>query len=422
MTQLSAVLTSALLLLQTNAPLSPAWQHWRWSRPVEMSPAQEPGIEKVTLPLAVYGNTTDDLHDFRVIDNLNSEVPYLVDARFGYEHQEWLSVSVREVGRVPGQYWQILADLGPDRTRHNQVLLLEEHPTPNFVARVEVAVSDNNKEWRILSGGEAIFRFPEKGENLKVSYSDTAARYLRLRIRDEKGGVPEVFNPSGVQVGVYVKELPEYVQVPISATTRPNGPKAESWWQFDLEVAKVPLSEMRFETRTRDFFRNVRIFASDDGKTWRQAGSDNIAGSSSSTAVQNRTKLNVNFGETRGRYWRVIIENENSPPLDDVQISLWMVPRHIVFPGEHGRTYRLIYGNEFSKPATYDLNRTLNRDGIVRANESRLGDELSNTGWKDPRPWSEQNPYLLWVGLLAAVGVLAWLSKRALHGKTAVMV
>ena len=40
---------------------------------------------------------------------------------------------------------------------------------------------------------------------------------------------------------------------------------------------------------------------------------------------------------------------------------------------------------------------------------------ITNTDYDNPAPWTEQNPFVVWVALVVAVIVLGWLAVRALE-------
>lgn len=434
---------------QTGAALPPAWTHWLWWRPLTAPTAEAARLAKATLPLEVYGNASTDLRDLRVIDDTGAEVAYLVHTRPGRKSQQWLGVALQETSYVPGAYTQAIVDMGTGGRAHNQIELQVEESFGEFVARVEVAASDDGREWRILRPSEPIYRFQQQGAHLQVRYGDTPARWLRLRIRDHEGQNPGKFPLTGVRVGLQVSEPPELAEIPVKLVTRPDGPQGQSWWQLDVGTGQVPASQVRFEVRTGEFDRAVEVFSSEDAKTWRRAGGNSIRrgekpragqasvqlapsemeGDDSGACVDDAAPdvaetpaslvgpagLTVAFPEQRGRYWRVIVRDANNPPLEGVRLTLWGVPRHVVFRQEPQRSYRLLYGNEAAKAPTYDLQRLATSEEIAAAVAATIGAEQKNTAWTDPRPWSEQHPVLLWVVLLLAVVVLGWLALRSLQ-------
>jgi hypothetical protein len=280
-----------------------------------------------------------------------------------------------------------------------------------------VAASDDGRDWRVLREGAPVYRFQEQGlpGNQQVSYGETRARYLRLRIRQEEGGNRGKFPVNWAQVSYEVVEEPQLMELPVKVVTRPDGPEGQSWWQLDLGGGQVPASQVRFRVELDEFHRPVEVLSSEDGQTWKQAGRGDVHRYQRPVGDQTQESLRVEFGERRGRYWRVVVRDRNDPPLEDVRVELWGVPRHVVFRQEPRRSYRLLYGNEAAKKPQYDLQRLASSDEIEAAVTGEVGGEEENTAWADPRPWSERHPAVVWVVLLAAIAVLAWLAIRSLR-------
>jgi hypothetical protein len=111
--------------------------------------------------------------------------------------------------------------------------------------------------------------------------------------------------------------------------------------------------------------------------------------------------------------------NGNDAPLPGVKPVLYMTPQHIVFEQQPGRTYRLLYGQEFAKSPSYDLERRLNSKTIDAAEAGQLGEEELNSAWSDPRPWTEKYEVVLWLAIGIAVLLLGYSAIRSLHRSAA---
>ena len=408
-----SALTSALsAVAQTESALPDTWSNWRWFRSVEQQ-SVDSRLVKVSLPPEVYGHSDVDLRDIRVIDEAGTEVAYVVDMRPGRETTETSRVDLLEVSHVPGAYTQALLDLGGSQRRHNQVELILDATSSDFIGVADVAASDDEKQWRTLRDSQPVYRFRQQGTHLTIDYGDTTARWLRIRVRDEQNRNRTKLPLTAVQASFRVVEQPERVELPGRSMPVPQE-SGQSWWQLDLGSTGVPVTQVHFEVETPVFQRSVEILTSDDNKTWRQAGGDYISrGPAEGTSQSSR--LTATFPETNGRYWRIIVANQNDSPLEGVQVTLLGVPRHVVFEQEPNHRYRILYGNESAQLALYDLSQTLSKQQMTDAPKLQLGDEQGNATWTDPRPFSEKNPVLLWSVLLIAVVVLAGLALRSLR-------
>jgi hypothetical protein len=421
-----------------DAGLPPAWESWRYWRALEIPAADAPRLAKATLPLEVNGRAQPDLDDLRLIDDTAAEVPFVLEARHGHRRQQSRDASVVDLSEIPGVGTHAVAEIPVEVERHNSIEILTDES--DFVAWVEVAASGSlpppEKEeaaWRTIRESAHIFRLRRDGlEGVQtVSYPVSTARFLRLRIRREEGkGLKLV----GIRVAYEEVEPAELVRLPVDKITQPRSEKGRSLWQVDLGTERVPASQVRFEVGSPSFHRGVEVWSSDDGNTWARVASSTlhrmaapaaasaaarpaiaVADSAQLASAGGTSGLVVEFTEHRGRYWRVVVLDRNDAPLSDVRIELWGTPRHLIFRQEPRRSYRLLYGNERVDAAQYELARLLapiEREATIAV---AVGAEQENATWRDPRPWTERNPVVLWIALGIAVVALGWLALRSLR-------
>lgn len=391
-----------------------AWRNWRYFRPITVQPTANADLGRVTLPRDVLGRSQESLADLRLIDGAGNELPYVLHARTGSSSQDWRAAALSEVGFVPGEYSQAVADTGQGEVMHNaaEVEVVES----GFFTWVEVAASDDRSQWRIVRARAPLYRFVKDGlEGPKtISYPDTRSRWLRLRLlsADDKLTVR--------QVRVAHERIEEAELVPLSAFARLTHDSAhgESRWEVDLGQAHVPAAAVRGATGRAEFHRPLRVSASADGESWRDVAEHDIYRYGYRAAAggdEPTEQLLIRFSEARGRTWRVLVFDRNDAPIDDLRLELLGTPRHVVFRFEPGKDYRLLYGNGRAEPAEYDLRQLIARDRLEGASELPLGPEATNEGYVSAEPWTERHPVVLWVALGLAVAVLASLALRALR-------
>ncbi len=364
----------------------------------------------VVPPLEVVARAKEQLADVRIIDDQANEVPYVLFMRFGSTAHQTRTTRTLENSFTPGRSTQVLVDLGEKPPFHNAVSIAT--PETDFMIWVEVAVSDDARtEWRIVRERAGIFRLHKQGleGDQSISYSDSNARYLRLRFLE---GTKQ-FRVTSAEVAYDVSEPAERAAVPVALEPVSSSPGI-SIWRADLGTTNLPVAEVCFEIEKPEFNRSVRISASADGENWSDEASDKIYRVRQKDQVEE--SLSAKFGEVQGmRYWRVQIENGNDPPLAGARLTLYTVPRHFVFRQEPGRSYRLLYGQSEAKAPLYELGRLAARKDIESAVPGSLADEEVNSGYADPRPWTEQHPSVLWVTLGIAVVLLGFSALRALR-------
>ncbi|MGH9803695.1 MAG: DUF3999 family protein [Candidatus Acidiferrales bacterium] len=424
-----------------DSGLPPAWESWHYWRALELSATGAPRLAKATLPIEVYAQAQTHLADLRLMDDTWTEVPYVLEARQGHRTQQWRDASVVDLSEIPGLGTHAVAEIPVEVERHNSIEILTDES--DFVAFVEVAASGSlpppEKEesaWRIIRDSAHIFRLRKDGlEGVRtVSYPVSTARFLRLRIRREEG---KGLKLSGIRVAYEELEAPELVKLPVEKVTQPaaaGGAKGQSLWLLDLGSGKVPASQVRFEVGTPVFHRGVEVWTSENGTDWQRVGSATLHRMASPLGTLVPAKpltmrsdiaqlssgpgasgLVVEFPERRGRYWRVAVMDRNDAPLSDVRIEILGTPRHLLFRQEPRRSYRLLYGNERADAPQYELARLLPPGEREQAVAAVVGTEQVNTGWRDPRPWTERHPVVLWVALGIAVAALGLLALRSLR-------
>jgi len=418
--RISAALGAALaifalgvsLAVARAGPLPGPWRFWRYSRAILLGSIGQEQMAGVIPPLDVLTHAQPQFADLRVIDDQAREIPYVLFARFGSTARQMRTTRTLETSFAPGQFTQVVLDLGEKPPFHNAVTVVT--PEQDFMTWVEVAVSDDARpQWRIVRDRAGIFRFHKQAleGNQTLSYSETNARYLRLRFL----GTQKQFPVTSAQVAYDATEAAERAAVPVPLAPDSSSAATVSAWRADLGTPNLPIAEVRFEVAQPELNRSVSVFASADGESWLNQSHGKIYRFRQNDHAEE--SLRFCFPEVQGmRYWRVQVENGNDPPLAGAQPALYTTPRHIIFRQEPGRSYRLLYGQSEAKAPQYELGRMANRKDIENAAAGSLGSEEVNTTQVDPRPWTEQHPAVLWMALGVAVVLLAFSALRALRG------
>jgi len=406
------LLLTALAAAPFAADLPPAWRSWRYSH--SLASPHPDILNYVIIDRDAFAHSGNRLADLRIIDDLGNEQPFELRSRLAPPPQPVsIPATLRENSFVPGQFSQVVVDLGPRASFHNSLRV--QTSESDFINWVEVAASDDAHLWRVVKLRAPISRF--RRENLEgsqtIRYSENNARYLRLRIQEPS----EQFSVTGVEVfasqGV---EKEEPSPAPLIALLPPDARTESSLtqWTVDLQSAAIPVAELNFETDQREFYRAVRILTSADSNQWQPAGGGEIY--RYSVAGKTEESLRVSSYELGGsRFWRVEILNGNDVPLSSVRISLAMSRRIALFRPRESRSYRLIYGNARAAAPQYDFSRTLRIQPNELLSRLDLGPEETTTNYADPRPFTERHPNLLWIALGLAIVLLGYAALRAMR-------
>ncbi|WP_173062448.1 DUF3999 family protein [Sulfurimicrobium lacus] len=401
----------AMLLLPLcaqAADLPGAWQHWQYFRAMQ-NPSAPSAWQSAMLPAEIYGPAQNGLADLRVIDRDGKEVPYLLHAQQEQCRRAWRNAPVSDTGFIPGQYSQAVIDTGPDGAPHNAVQLTLEQK--DFFTWTEISASDDRLNWRIVREKAPLFRFEQEGmtNGQVLTYPSTRSRWLRLRfLQGEKA-----LQASTARITEETRTAARRVPLPASFNLAARQPEGETLLEADLGKTRPPVSAIRFETSQAEFHRRVTVSASDDGKTWRNAGQGHIY--RYADEGKQRIELEVVFPEIHARLWRVALLNRNDPALPGLRLEMRGVPRQVAFKREAEQDYRLLYGNARAAAPSYELAQLVRSEPWQTAPAALLGPQQDNGAYVSGDAWSERHPWLLWTALLVAVGGLAWMAINALR-------
>lgn len=389
-------------------PLPTAWQHWRYSRPIEIEATDATHLVKVLLPQDVYLHAENSLADVRVIDETGIEAPYAQHNWQAYDQPRIYPAQIIENSFSPGHYTQLLIDAGSTPGFHDAIEIGVGED--EFMEWVQVDASDDAQVWRIVQERAPIFRFAREGHQgtQRVSFSENNARYLRVRILDGSKQFP-----ARSATIVQKPTLPAPERVALGMQLEPTKPDVAhaSAWLADLEKPQVPIREVRFEVGPGEFVREVRVQTSRDKSMWSPSGTGEIF--RFSQEGHECEQLSVPMGGSL-RYVRVEILNGNDPPLSTAP-TFYVMPEQIVFEQEPGKNYRLIYGNSQATAPQYDLRWRTSYQQMNAAVQAQTGSEEINSAWSDPRPWTESHEYIVWFGVTVAILLLAYTAIQSLR-------
>jgi hypothetical protein len=384
-----------------------------------------PGRLAVTLDREVYEGAREDLGDLRVLDAPGTEVPYLLERAHEEEPSPMQRPQVRNRTFSRGQQAEVTLDFGAPVLKSQLVLGLSGD---NFRRRVKVeGRARPEPDWSTLTDSAYVFAVPPP----------FAARY-------ETVPLPENNFPL-LRVTVYHgPDDPETIEI-LDAFTRPaprrrarevplfprltrteDAPAHETILTLDLGARHQPFHGLLVEASDASFFRGVAVEARMDplpgveGQpavplSWRSLGEGAIY--RYDEAGERRECLRLDLAG-RERVLRLRIRNRDDRPLGISGVTVLVPVERLAFDALPGAQYRLRYGDPRLHAPSYDLARTAGDPALyaARAQEAPLlAAQALPVAPPAPPPWTERNPALLWVGLVAVVAALGALTWRALR-------
>jgi hypothetical protein len=404
---------------------------WAWQRPVDTAGAQ--GFVRVSVPLDVIDASQASLNDLRVLDIGGNLVPHVVF--WGHvrdiEKREWRPLKLLNATYQPGQFGRVTLDFG-EPVDKNTVRVRASGE--NFRRRAALESSTDTLAWEMVAENLWLFDVRVPGQEFRADtfeFPTNNFRYLRLTVYNMPDDPRQVTIESAE--GSLVKRVKESELVATDMTVIASGRDEKlhaSHYEFDLGSRKVPVAAMAFQFADPYFQRAFEVCGRNsttqtvERRTesgidkvqqetpWQQVRSGVIY------RIQEKDKtiesLKLDDVESHYRYLLLRVFNADNPPLKLDKATAWRRPAWLVFDVRDGKQYRLIYGNEATGAASYDLANSVRTLEDNKWPEVRLGAVSALAAQVELAPWSERNAGLMWVALALAVAATLFLILRNL--------
>lgn len=188
--------------------------------------------------------------------------------------------------------------------------------------------------------------------------------------------------------------------------------------EVDLGTPGVPNYRLTINVSDVNFYREVTLETSIDRENW-------------STIMQRAEiyafdtpkfvgkSLTITYPETTSRYLRLVIHDEDSPPLTIQEANVWGLWRRLVFVADPQQSYKLYYGCAEAQRPTYDIERLFPYLVTEELPKAELSAQTTNLHFVEKKPpFSERFPWLLpTVVAIAAVLVALLLFRIFRHAR-----
>ena len=356
----------------------------------------------------VFANSSPGLIDLRIVADDGTEVPFKLVVSRGERQRSSFGVSLRDKGHVSGQHTTFIADLGEEGVLHNEIEI--RTPSRNFRRSATVEASGDGEAWTKIAEGQVydftVKEIPLTTRDTRVKYTDSTARYLRVRISEDGEGPLEI---TGATV-FFVKETPPREAnwpAAIRSTSRDTD-RRTTLVELDLGVTGLPSHRLAVNVPGVNFYRKVNLEVSFDQEEWRAL----TAGASIysyDTPKFVGSSLAITYPESTARHFRLVIFDEDNPPLDIQGVEVWGFQRRLVFAASPGKSHKLYYGNVGARQPSYDIERVFPYLATEALPQATLGPHAANPEFvaeiPPPEPVSERLPWLF-PGAVALAAVM----------------
>jgi hypothetical protein len=291
----------------------------------------------------------------------------------------------------------------------------------DWFRKTRIEVSTDEASWARLAEGAYVFRVASGGaveSQTTLRYPVSDARYLRVTLLP--GGGPTVRITGATTAWVPPESLPPTRLLPTQKPTpvpEPGDARASSW-TVDLGAPGVPIAELALEIADPAFQRRALLAAANHQAYWAPVGATLLyrVPRASSPVLEN---LRLPAADTRKRYLRITIYNDDDAPLDVRAASPSYLAEEIVFRAAQPGVYTLYIGGELPAPS-YDLPAVLARSNEEPTATAHLGTVTPNPQFGHlapaaPPPWSERFKLPIAVALSLLVAALALWTVRLMR-------
>ncbi len=382
------------------------------------------GLARLELPAEVLAECRADLSDLRLFDSRGNEVAYVVDNGIedgvDLELRQSVGLVLLEAdrqtvarGRAPrllGERYLLGVPL--DLLEAGDWDLVFDIERADFVTKVDLtALFDRGRDRPLVEGG-SIFRMAGSGrEKVRLPLPPLTASRLRLSLETEGGSFLEPRMMLERRSRIEARE-------PLVVTLRQSSRRdfgGSTTIELERPRGLVP-ERLRFGTATQAFERRVEVWDQGSGARDEVMGEGEIFRLQSAATVEG---LELALAPALGEVLRVVIENLDSPPLEELSFEAVLGSPVLVFalPAEEsGRSRGLLrFGGARAHRPRYDLAHL--RPGLpaqgaeavlgevlydpMRLPSARLGEVVSNPSYKVEaalgwamRPGAELDPRL----------------------------
>ena len=402
------LITSVLLLLfSSSAAADFSQRDWRYVKTITLpAELQSEGLVELVPDRELYAGAAGGLADIRIIAGESGEIPYKLEISKAESERTSFSVSIQDKGYIPGSHNIFTADLGREGILHNEIEI--KTTSTNFRRTATVESSNDGATWMGIAEQTVYdFTVKERGfttRDTQVRYSESTARYLRVKIADDEEGPLEI---SGATV-FFAEETPAREISWLSSILDINRDVDQRTTNVEIDLSTPGLPSYRLTINVPDvnFYREVTLQSSSDRQNWTTVvrGAEIYA---FDTPKFIGKSLAITYTKTTSRYLRLVIHDEDSPPLTIQEVNVWGLQRGLVFIADPQQSYKLYYGNAEAQRPSYDIERIFPYLVTEKLPEAKLSPQTTNPYFveKEP-PVSERFPWLFpTVVAVAAIAV-----------------
>lgn len=359
---------------------------FRFFRDIERGATGEEEILTFALDSDIYAATRDGLPDLRVFDDAHREAPFQIEPEVEY-HEE----RTRRFGRVEGLSLREQGNAIEIRLRLPKDSPAAEGfafftPQTDYERKVRVFGSDDGAHWNPLVPDAVIFdysRYMDLG-NREVPLPANKFRQFQIVVEDVtderespykhlsrtfRGGKEEerqedtmvqrrAFRIDRIEffwhtTEQHVKKSKKAEYPVVEFTQETNATKKQTI--LHVRTRRAPLTALTLQTASRNFHRRAVVETPVDrgpATEWQSIGHATLF--NFRFRDMHREQLAIAFPERRQEQYRIVIDNDDNPPLEITGVKAEGNVYRATFLAEAGKSYRVYYGSEVAEAPKYE--------------------------------------------------------------------
>ena len=278
----------------------------------------------------------------------------------------------------------------------------------DFDWKVQLAGSQDQKEWFTILDDYRILSMHQNGANFEytqLKLPESNYRYYRLLVKDvQNPGSMKAFLSKNV-----MEKVTHNTYKQKGTHTKINKEKKQTVIDVELNQS-VPVSALKIDVKSQfSFHRPISVlYAKDSLKN--EKGWQYHYVRLTSDMLHDKVNNELRFGNTILRKLKIIIDNQDNPPLDIGNIEVKGQPIKMLIRFTEPAEYYLVYGQKNDRPPSFDISDDA-LPAYWSATELTLGPEqvIKKAEKATTKPLFE-NKIWLWVVMGAIILLLGWFS------------
>lgn len=359
---------------------------FRFWRDIDRGAASEEEILAFTLDSDLYAATRDGLPDLRILDANHAEAPYQIEPVVEYREQR-----TRRTGHVEGlalreqgNSIEIRFHLPKDSPPAEGFTFFT--PQVDYERKIQVFGSDDGASWKPLVVDGMVFDYSRYMDvsNRELPLPTNRFRHFKIMVEDVtdekespykhlsrtfRGGKEEERKEDATvqrrtfridRIEFFWTTTQQHVQkfkkaeYPVAAFEKETE-ASKKQTILRLRTRREPLTGFTIQTASRNFHRRAAVEAPvprGPATEWQPIGQATLYNFRFRDI--HREQLRIEFPERRQEEYRIVIDNEDNPPLDVAGVKAEGNVYRAVFLAEAGKSYRVYYGSESAEPPKYE--------------------------------------------------------------------